>query len=244
MNLGVRDRGDDYLILVNLCAGWNLTYRQPMRVLRGEVVIADPRIGASYERQPATGTLEFTVSSLLMRQWLPDPGVVLGKIIGTQSPWTSALSSYIASVARLAPDEGRLSPQFRPEHLGALLSLAAHELGQPETRTEERTPDRFAEIMRVLQAQCADHELTACLLAQACAVSLRTLHRILARNGVSYAEVVLRCRVDRADAMLRARHLRHLTTSEIGYRAGFRNPSNFARAFRRRFGMRPADARC
>lgn len=244
MTLGSYDRADDYLLLVNLSADWRLTYRRPMRVLRGEVVIADLRIGVHCDRHGTAGLLEFRMSSLLMRQWVPDPGVVVGKILGTQSLWTSALSSHIACLARAAPDEGQLPLQFFPEHLGALLALVAHELGKPETKIEVCPADKFAEVMKVLEAHCADHDFNACLLAQACAVSPRTLHRILARRGTSYGELVLRCRIDRAHALLRARQLRHLTIAEIGYRAGFRHPSNFARAFRERFGMRPADARC
>jgi AraC family transcriptional activator of tynA and feaB len=255
MNLGVRDGGGgDYVILVNLCADWRLTYRRAMRVALGEVVIVDARIDALYQRQGEAEPMAFKFSALLMRQWVPDAGVIVGKVIGTQSPWASALSSYIGAVARagVALDEGHpsrhpsrnLSWHFVPEHLGALLSLAAHELATPQPEIKACEPDKFSEIMQVLQARCADHDLNASLVAQTCAMSPRTLHRVLARNGASYGELVARCRIDRASAMLRARNLRHLSTAEIGYRSGFRDPSNFARVFRQRLGVRPAELRC
>jgi AraC family transcriptional activator of tynA and feaB len=241
---GGHDSHDDYVILVNPRADWRLTYRQAMRVARGEVVVVDARIDARYERQADAGPMAFQLSSRLMRQWVPDAGVIVGKVIGAQSAGARALSSYVCAVARLALDEGRPLRQFVPEHLGALLALAAHEFAMPPREVRVREADKFSEIVQVLEARCADHDLNASLVAQTCAVSPRTLHRVLARNGASYGELIVRCRTDRASAMLRARHLSHLTTAEIGYRAGFRDPSNFARLFRKRFGVRPAELRC
>jgi AraC family transcriptional activator of tynA and feaB len=244
MGLEVREREDDYLILLSLSGDWNLTYRCPMRVARGEVVIAEPGMGATYKRDGEAGPTELRISSLLMRQWVPDPGVIVGKIIGTQSPWTSALSSYVAAVARSTFSEGRLTIQFLPQHLGALLALAAYELRKFAQDVGSPEEDKFSEIMKVLEAHCMNHDLNASVVARTCAVSPRTLHRVLARNGASYSELIVQCRIDRSKDMLHARNLRHLTTAEIGYRAGFRNPSDFARVFRERFGVRPADVRC
>lgn len=244
MSPDVRDLEDDYVILVNLSADWHLTYRHAMRVARGEVVIAASGMGASYQRHGEAGPTELKISSLLIRQWVPDPGMLVGKIIGAQSPWTSALRSYVETVAQLTSDEGRLSRQFLPEHLGALLALAAYELRQPAQEVPLREEDKFSEIKKVLEARCTDHDLNAAVVAKTCAVSPRTLHRVLARHGASYGELIVQCRVDRAKAMLHARHLRHLTTAEIGYRAGFRSASNFAIVFRKRCGVRPADLRC
>lgn len=242
MNLGACD-GDGYVILVNLLASWNLTYRRPLRVGPGELFILDTRIDADFERQGDAKPMAFHFSRREMRQWVPDPGVIVGNVIGAQSPWASALCSYVAGMAQLARDGTLMPRHLVPEHLGALLALAAHERSMPRPEAPARETDKFTQILQVLASRCTDHDLDVCAVAASCAVSPRTLHRVLARHGASYGELIVRCRVDRASAMLRARHLGHLTTAEIGYRAGFRDPSNFSRAIRQHLGVRPAELR-
>lgn len=244
MTIDMHNQADGYLILVNLSAAWNLTYRRPMRVARGELMVVESKLGANCKPSDTAGLVEIRIASHFVRQWLPDPGAIVGKIIGTQSPWSCALASYVVTVAQLTSGTGRPASQFLPEHLGALLALAADEMRAPSRKSKACETDKFAEIKKVVEARCTDHDLNASAVAQHCCVSSRTLHRVLARNGASYAELVTRSRIERAQAMLHARHLRHLTTAEIGYRAGFRDPSIFARAFRQRVGLRPVDVRC
>ncbi len=50
-------------------------------------------------------------------------------------------------------------------------------------------------------------------------------------------------RLKRAKALLDDVRFERIPIAEIAWRSGFTNPSHFARRFRQRFGMAPADYR-
>jgi AraC-like DNA-binding protein len=80
-------------------------------------------------------------------------------------------------------------------------------------------------------------------VALACYVSVRQLHRVFAREGLTFGGWVCeqrlrRCRDDLADP-----RLSHLTAGQIAARWGFRSAAHLTRAFRARYGATPASRR-
>jgi AraC-like DNA-binding protein len=80
-------------------------------------------------------------------------------------------------------------------------------------------------------------------VARACYVSVRQLHRLFAREGVTFGTWVReqrlrRCRDDLADLALS-----HLTIAEIATRWGFRSPPHFTRTFEARYQVTPKSMR-
>ena len=69
-------------------------------------------------------------------------------------------------------------------------------------------------------------------------MSTRTLHSLFAEVGTTVGEVVRGHRLALAGELL----MRHpgLPVAEVERRAGFADPSYFARSFRRRFGCAPS----
>ncbi|MDO3720593.1 AraC family transcriptional regulator ligand-binding domain-containing protein [Marinobacter sp. chi1] len=67
-------------------------------------------------------------------------------------------------------------------------------------------------------------------------MSSRTLHRRLLKDGISFRELVLRERMDRA-----RHYLAHeqLSVTETAYRLGYQDSANFTRAFRQATGQTP-----
>ncbi len=80
-------------------------------------------------------------------------------------------------------------------------------------------------------------------IAAHCGISLSYLYRAFQASGATVMEHVRDVRLERAHAMLTSHGLRRLSISEIAYRNGFNSLSSFSRAFRRRFGVSPGDAR-
>lgn len=86
-------------------------------------------------------------------------------------------------------------------------------------------------------ASCGESPVDAC--AAALDVPRRTLQREFARNGTTVREALWIARMEWARSMLE----RGATSQRAAAAVGYRQPAQFAKAFRRRFGISPSDAR-
>ena len=78
-------------------------------------------------------------------------------------------------------------------------------------------------------------------IARRVASSRRQLQRAYAEIGrTTFREHLTAVRMDRAADMLRSRGL---TVREVAHRVGYRQPAQFAKAFRRHHGQAPSDYR-
>src|SRR5689334_14669939 len=98
----------------------------------------------------------------------------------------------------------------------------------------------YTEAIRIVEAEYAsDLELDD--IARRVASSRRQLQRAYAEIGnTTFREHLTRVRMDRAAALLTDRGL---TVREVARRVGYRQPAQFAKAFRRHLGAAPSDYR-
>ncbi len=94
-----------------------------------------------------------------------------------------------------------------------------------------------------IDRRLADHRLSATRVAAGIGLSDRQLSRIFAEQGTSVPQYILGRRLALAHRMLTDAALRSLPTSEVARRCGLGSPTHFARAFKERYGLRPADLR-
>jgi len=94
--------------------------------------------------------------------------------------------------------------------------------------------DVATELRRVLASRVTGGDTRIASAARAIGTSVRSLQRRLAQEGLSYQEVLDRCRCEAAE-----RHLadRSLSIAEISWLTGYSEPSAFHRAFRRWRGV-------
>ena len=83
-------------------------------------------------------------------------------------------------------------------------------------------------------------DLDATAVARVLCVSRRTLARRLREGGTSYRAIADASRRQRAEALLRERHV---DVAEVAYALGYGDPANFGRACRRWFGTSPGGHR-
>jgi AraC family transcriptional regulator of adaptative response / methylphosphotriester-DNA alkyltransferase methyltransferase len=84
-------------------------------------------------------------------------------------------------------------------------------------------------------------ELSLDDIARRVASSRRQLQRAYAEiGGTTFRDYLTRVRMDRAAEMLAAQTL---TVREVAHRVGYRQPAQFAKAFRRHRGVAPSDFR-
>jgi AraC-like DNA-binding protein len=88
-----------------------------------------------------------------------------------------------------------------------------------------------------------DHSgLTPQKVADGCGISLRYLHQIFEREGITVSAYIRNQRLLMCDAMLRDPDCRK-SISEIAYHWGFGDQAQFSRNYRGRFGCTPSEAR-
>jgi len=120
--------------------------------------------------------------------------------------------------------------------VSALRAAAGYRAGPPR-RSAAR------ELRDYALAHLGDPGLSPEAVAQACYVSVRQVHRLFAREGLTFGgwvreQRLRRCRDDLADP-----RLGHLAVAEIAARWGFRSAAHFTRAFQARYGVTPTGHR-
>jgi AraC family transcriptional regulator of adaptative response / methylphosphotriester-DNA alkyltransferase methyltransferase len=98
----------------------------------------------------------------------------------------------------------------------------------------------FEDAIAIVEEEFAT-ELSLDDIARRVASSRRQLQRAYAEIGnTTFREHLTRVRMDRAAALLSDRGL---TVREVARRVGYRQPAQFAKAFRRHLGAAPSDYR-
>jgi len=98
----------------------------------------------------------------------------------------------------------------------------------------------FEDAVQIVEAEYAS-ELALDEVARRVASSRRQLQRSYAEiGGTTFRDHLTSVRMQRAAEMLAARNM---TVREVARRVGYRQPAQFAKAFRRQFGRAPSDFR-
>jgi AraC family transcriptional regulator of adaptative response / methylphosphotriester-DNA alkyltransferase methyltransferase len=98
----------------------------------------------------------------------------------------------------------------------------------------------FEDAIAIVEEEYAT-ELSLDDIARRVASSRRQLQRAYAEIGnTTFREHLTRVRMDRAASLLSDRGL---TVREVARRVGYRQPAQFAKAFRRHLGLAPSDYR-
>lgn len=108
------------------------------------------------------------------------------------------------------------------------------------TATVQHRTSLFEEALAIVETEYAS-ELSLDDIARRVASSRRQLQRAYAEiGGTSFREHLTAVRMDRAAEMLQAPRP---TIREVANRVGYRQPAQFAKAFRRRHGLSPSGYR-
>jgi AraC family transcriptional regulator, positive regulator of tynA and feaB len=133
----------------------------------------------------------------------------------------------------------------------AAVSIAARatlELVQLVTARESAPPDSaplrvalFPQVRRHIERSLHDPELTPSRIAEANAISVRTLHAMFANTGESVSDYVRRHRLERSREALLSQP--DAAVIDISGKWGYNYASHFARAFKAEYGIAPQELR-
>jgi AraC-like DNA-binding protein len=187
--------------------------------------------------------MHLKMSAAWVDQWVPDVRKLYGRPIVPDSGWGAALAAYMRQLSPEAVAASPLPKSLMLDQLGGLLTLAATDLTDVRPLLSRSSRQLRGRIHDSVKQQCASTALTALDVARALGISVRTLHRCLAANGETFGEVLIGARTDLALRMLASRAFDSLTNAEIARRAGFSDPSHFARTVHRHTGRTPTQFR-
>jgi AraC family transcriptional regulator, regulatory protein of adaptative response / methylphosphotriester-DNA alkyltransferase methyltransferase len=112
--------------------------------------------------------------------------------------------------------------------------------GAKRQSTIDRRRELFEDAAAIIEREYAD-ELDLDRVARRVASSRRQLQRSYAEIGnTTFRDHLTRVRMDRAAELLATRMF---TVREVAHRVGYRQPAQFAKAFRRHRGVAPSDYR-
>lgn len=213
----------------------------------GEFVLLDNTRFYQMEMDSAHEALDLMMPLGWLDRYLPDPGALLGRPVSTRpsagsgrAEWGAPLGSLLEALAA-GIDATPLPRPMIAEQVGTLLTLAT---GFHEAPAESRHRGQLArQILRRIETDFADPELSPERLAAELGISKRYLQQLLAGSGTSFVQELTATRLDRASDMLSDPRAKALTVGEIAFRCGFLDPGYFARAFRKRFGRTPSEWR-
>ncbi|HZZ92408.1 MAG TPA: AraC family transcriptional regulator [Usitatibacter sp.] len=223
---------------------WKLSLRESTLHLRpGDLVLADTRYEYSAHWPTDCHALNVRLPTEWVQGWIAEPRQLVGQVISCESGWGKVLSSYVSAIPPEVAVRPPVAAKVMADQVGALLALAASETPGCAAQGAPTYPLQYARILRCIEDRCAELELTASDIAATTGVSARTVHRILASFGQTFGKKLMDARMEVAKRMLDSRSFSHVTTAEIGRRAGFLDASHFARVFRSQLGLTPRQYR-
>jgi AraC-like DNA-binding protein len=148
----------------------------------------------------------------------------------------------------IADDEALVAPSSQRlviGHFYDLVALALGANGDAKALAVDRTVGavRLAAIKADIVANLDDGTLNATVVATRNRMTVRYLHKLFEREGVTYSAFVLGQRLARAYHNLRSPLHSRRAIGTIAFDLGFNDLSYFNRAFRRRYNATPSEIR-
>jgi AraC-like DNA-binding protein len=172
---------------------------------------------------------------------VPNLDDCLGRVIRHDYEALRLMIVYMRSLdhnQRLASDDLR---RFVIAHCYDLASVVLHPLC--EVREPGAGASRLRAIKKLAMENLDNVDFGIADAAAAGQLSPRQVQRLFEAEGITFSEFLLNRRLARVHAALTDRRQAHRSISEIALARGFRDVSQFNRAFRRRYGAAPSDVR-
>lgn len=202
----------------------------------GDLLLVDSRRSYALHLTMSADVLSLELPTGWVERWIPHPGEHVARRIDGQRGWGSVLSRFAGELTPELTTRPPIPARMLVDQLGALLALACDGPGPAATPVATELRTRTLEAIR---ERHTEPRVTAQEVAEGLGISERSLHRCLAGTGKTFASTLLENRLATAKALLEQARFDKLTIAEIGYRAGFVDPSHFARVCRQHLGATP-----
>ena len=207
---------------------------------KGQFVLVDNNSDFQFETSRSIDCICLSASDAWLRAKLPDPDACVLQPVDNGSAWARALGLMLGELADLPPGDSPLPAEVIAEQLAGFLVLLFQ--GR-EVHTTSYKQHFIRSLIRSIQANQHDPELTPGRIAELHRISKRYLHALLATSSTTFGRELLHARLDRAKTLLRDERFRFTAVNEIALICGFTDPAHFAKRFREAVGRSPSDFR-
>lgn len=233
-----------YALLVDFAAPWTFYWRGvPQKMDAGDMVITDTRFEQRADTADRCLMRNIRLPLDWLKSWIADPKQIVGRKISRSSGWGAALS---AAVAQLTPGliaAPPVSGKVLTDHLGSLLSLVYSDFVANPASPHADDLSLVARVRDILKQRLSEVSLSATDVAKELHIEVTALHRVLASQKLLFSVELQGIRIAAAKAMLESPTFDSFTVAEIGRRAGFSDPSRFARVIGKHLGQTPRQIR-
>jgi len=232
-----RSRSPAFYLITHLRSPWHVRQGGHTLQLRpGDAALVDAAQTYELHFPQAAECLSIEMPRAWLARWLAAPESTLPRAAYRDQGWGRTLSALCLQLGN-EPSLAAAYPQaLLADHVGAMLA-AALEPAHPHPAGAQTLVARAEDAMRERLDQPG---LSATELAAMVGVSLRSLHRAFAAQGITLAGRLRQLRLQRAAEMLAQQRLAQVSIGEIGRRCGFSDASHFVRQFQQAYGDTPA----
>jgi AraC-like DNA-binding protein len=142
----------------------------------------------------------------------------------------------------LYQEAGVLSMEDGVSAVEAYLHILSACIGGPEPEVVNGR-DIGCRIERFIEEHLADPALTLSEIAAHAGISVRHLHRLFLRKGLTVTEWIRRRRLENCRAELSDPRFLSRNITEVSFSWGFSDSAHFSHCFKKQFGMSPRDLR-
>jgi AraC family transcriptional activator of tynA and feaB len=170
----------------------------------------------------------------------------LSKLAGKILPEYGIANLLRAHLRQTADEAMRLSAIDQASAISAASAMALAALqtlarGRPDA--DQFAVGLYAAACTAIRRYCSNPEFAPLALAAVVGCSRATLYRLFLQHDQSVSAAIWSARLERALRMLREPVFLDLPISEIAFRCGFIDQSNFSRMFKRHYGVTPRGIR-
>lgn len=236
-----RARNNYFYLLCKTDSAWFAEQDDRVAALQpGDLLLVDSRRSYAFHLVSSADTLSLELPTGWVERWLARPHDQVARRIDGNRGWGAALSRFARELTPELAARPPLPARLLADQLGALLALACEAGPAGQTPAVSGLRER---VLRAIRERHTEPGVTARDVAEGLGIAERSLHRCLAGTGTTFAGALLDNRLATAKALLAQARFDRLTIAEVGYRAGFADPSHFARVCRRHFGATPQSLR-
>ncbi|HEV8314382.1 MAG TPA: helix-turn-helix domain-containing protein [Burkholderiaceae bacterium] len=232
-----RGRSPAFYLITHLHAPWHVCQGGHTQQLRpGDAVLIDAARPYELHFPQPTDCLSIELPRAWLGRWLAQPESQGPRVAYRDQGWGRTLSALCLQLGE-EPSLAAAYPQaLLADQIGAMLA-AAIEPALPKLPGAQGLVARAEDAMRQLLDRPG---LTGAELAAMLGVSLRTLHRAFAAQGLALAARLRLLRLQRAAELLQQPRMAQVSVAEVGCRCGFSDASHFVRQFQQAHGLTPA----
>ena len=183
---------------------------------------------------------------MIPRKSVPTPSGFLKGGTAVTIRRTSPSATLLAHLADAACQADASNPPLQralQETIFQGVLSAAREIVGDELARDDLPRYHLARARQYALANLHDHQLDATRIAAAVGISRTHLHRLMRDETQTLIQWVWEKRLLRCQVQLLAVEGRRRSIAEIAFQNGFIDMSHFSRAYRRRFGCSPSEAR-